>query len=387
MPVAVVRDNNIKSGLQQLFAGLGFTPGRRVFIKPNLCGREPILPGENTSVQVMDALIAVLQERSCAEIVICHGQLLGSFDHDVPFNEMLHVSGFKKYSHMAGVAMVNLDDLPSQTIIALNGEIALHLPLEYMHGFDTYINLAKIKTHMETTVSLSMKNQMGLAAQVDRIAMHRTDLDGMIAELAVHCRPHVSILEGYPAMEGLGPHHGKPRSLNLLAAGTDMLELDSLVCVLLGYDPRAIEHLSKAAALEIGRWCEDKDVQRFGNLGVSDFKKAASVFRYGTKILAYPTRSCSRCIHAVNTAGRAFKKQPLAYWRVLLKCMFSRRRINIVFGNASNLKFNAQESLVCVGRCTRKIALRHGVAYLDKCPPGVDETREFIVSGILSKKR
>jgi hypothetical protein len=51
--------------IKRIFTELNFYPGQTIFVKPNLCGRVPILAGENTSLKVMDALIDVLSDFGC----------------------------------------------------------------------------------------------------------------------------------------------------------------------------------------------------------------------------------------------------------------------------------------------------------------------------------
>lgn len=224
MSVAIRKDSNIKKALLEIFKELNFIPGRRVYIKPNLSGREPIIPGENTSVEVTDALIEVLQEAFNSEVIIGHGALLGSYDEQVSFEQTLESSGFDKYKKTKGVKVINLDDLPREEIRI--DEMIFHLPINFLKNeIDTYINLAKIKTHMEATISFCLKNQMGLASPMDRVMMHKTNLEKTIAKIALYCKPNISILEGFPAMEGNGPHHGTPRELNIIAAGTDIRPL------------------------------------------------------------------------------------------------------------------------------------------------------------------
>ena len=95
MSVAIRKGKNIKDNLNKIFDDLNFQTGERVFIKPNLCGRKPILPGENTSIEVAIALIKVLQSRQeNIKIIIGHGGLLGSFDHSFDFNDVMKSSGF-----------------------------------------------------------------------------------------------------------------------------------------------------------------------------------------------------------------------------------------------------------------------------------------------------
>jgi len=382
MAIAIRKSKNAVKAIRDVMSELDFNPGKTVYIKPNLSGRDPVLPGENTSVEIMDAFIKVLRARGC-EIIIGHGELLGSDDHYTSFDQSLKDAGFDKYKNLEGVKLINLDDLNRTEV--KGEEMALHLPLEFLKEIDTYINLAKIKTHMETTVSFSLKNQMGLAAKMDRVMMHKTDLEKMIARLGLCCRPHLNILEGFPAMENNGPHHGTRRDLDLIIAGTDMVEIDSFTAEILGYDSKAIKHLKYAAALGAGKYFDTSQLDKYKEFFVQGFRKAKNIYQFGLRMFAYPTYSCSRCINAVNLAGREFKKHPLKYWRVIFKALFSRKKINIVFGRADEWKMPEEDIIICVGQCSAKFARAHKARYLDKCPPGIEETRNFIANNISKK--
>jgi len=370
--------------IKDSFEDLSFTPSGVVYIKPNLSGRAPVLPGENTSIEIMDALIDVLYEYKC-EIIIGHGALLGSFDHKFTFEDVIESSGFIKYREDKRVKLIDLDKL-KRTEVKIE-EMTFHLPLDFLNKeIDYYINLAKIKTHMEATVSFSLKNQMGFPSPIDRVMMHKTNLEKTIAKLAQHCHPDISILEGNPAMENNGPHHGTPRNLDFIVLGDDMVELDSFVSELLGYNPQDIRHIKYASEIGIGKYFNLDRINEYKEFLVNDFKKAKKVYRFGTRIYAYPTYSCSRCITAVNSAGREFKRHPFKYWRVILKSIFSRRKINIIFGKADELKLSDKDINICIGNCTKKFASDNNLELVDKCPPSIEETREFIVEKINTKK-
>ncbi len=378
MTIAIRQSNEFCVGIEELFADLTFIPGKQVFVKPNLCGREPVSPGENTSVAVMDALLEVLQNRRCS-VTIGHGELLGTADNRTPFAETLHASGFDRYLNRPGVSMVNLDELPR--VAVETEEMTFHLPAPLLDGsFDTYINLAKIKTHMEATVSLSLKNQMGLPAAGDRALMHKTNLERCIARLATIIKPHISILEGCPAMEGNGPHHGTPRNLNLIAAGTDMLELDSCIAGLFGFNPAAIPHFSHAVELGVGCLADASIMARFAEFRVPDFLPASPVYGFGRTVRAWPTYACSRCIYAVERAGRKIKKQPLKYWRFVLRAYFG-KPLNIVFGRADQAAEEFSGDTIYVGSCSKEFSQNNRNACLDKCPPTIEETLSFIIQG------
>lgn len=377
MAVVIRRGVDIRKNIEDIFAELYFKPGRRVYVKPNLSGRSPVIPGENTSVEVMDALIEVLHSFD-SEVIIGHGALLGSFDQKKSFEETLSESGFDKYKNQQGAKVINLDDLERTTV--KESEMDFHLPLKFLREeVDTYINLAKIKTHMETMVSFSLKNQMGLPASPDRVMMHKTDLEKTIAKIALYCKPDLAILEGYPAMENNGPHHGTPRDLQMVAGSRDMLELDSFVCEILGIDSGQVKHFKHAKELGIGQYFNTGEIGRHKDFLVNDYKQAKKVYKFGRRVYAYPTYACSRCIFAIDKAGKEFKKHPLKYWRFILKALFSRKPIYVIFGKADELSLDKEGEIICIGECAKNFAERYGVKCLDKCPPGVEETRNYLL--------
>ena len=267
------------------------------------------------------------------------------------------------------------------------GGINLHLPIDYFNTeIDTYINLAKVKTHMETDVSFCLKNQMGLPSAIDRVMIHKTNLNLIIAELAKHLRPNLCLLEAYPAMENNGPHHGTAIDLNFVAGGDDMVELDSFVSRLLGYNPDNIKHIVNAERILVGKMFSKGKLDNYKNYIYKSFKQAKKVYNFGRKIRVYPTYSCSRCITVVNQAGREFKKHPIKYWRILYKALFSRSIINLVFGRAdqhNGIELNEGDKIICIGNCAKRFSEENGIDCLDKCPPGISEAREYIVKKII----
>ncbi|OQB08351.1 MAG: hypothetical protein BWY18_00026 [Candidatus Cloacimonetes bacterium ADurb.Bin211] len=384
MAVFIRRSPNIQDSLVDIFKEMSFKPGKRVFIKPNLCGRVPIKPGENTSIHFMDALIEVL----CAEgtqVTIGHGSLLGSDEHQTTFEETLSQSGFSKYCELPNVRVLNLDELDKQEVV-LDG-VTFHLPISYFENeVDTYVNLAKLKTHMETDVSLSLKNQMGLPIPVDRINMHRLGLSKYIALLGSVIKPDLCIIESDPAMENNGPHHGTPRQVDLIAVSNDMVEIDSLICWLIGLDPNQVDHIRIASEIGIGSLCDIGTREKYSQFAIKDFRLASKKIRFGRMIYAFPNYSCSRCINAVNNAGKVLKKYPVKYRRVLVQSIISRKPINIIFGSTSETGFNSKHTNILIGRCTRELASKLNTEYLDKCPPSQSDVVAYLIDNLKNRR-
>ncbi len=122
---------------------------------------------------------------------------------------------------------------------------------------DVLINIPKAKTHGSATVTLALKNLMGLIWE--RKAFHvRYDLHQAIADLATLIQPTLTILDASSAMVRGGP--GGPGRLEYpgaIIAGTNQLEVDALGVSLArwyGKDltARDIPHLFNAYRLGLG---------------------------------------------------------------------------------------------------------------------------------------
>jgi uncharacterized protein (DUF362 family) len=74
-----------------------------------------------------------------------------------------------------------------------------------------------------------------------------------LARLAPLVLPHLSILDGYVAMEGAGPVHGDPVPWRIALAGTDPLAVDVVAANLMGYALKQIGYLAHCAQLGLGQ--------------------------------------------------------------------------------------------------------------------------------------
>jgi uncharacterized protein (DUF362 family) len=89
----------------------------------------------------------------------------------------------------------------------------------------------------------------------DKVAMHQSYpiMNLNLARLAPLVLPHLSILDGYVAMEGAGPVHGDPVPWRIALAGTDPLAVDVVAAHLMGYALGEIGYLAHCAQLGLGQ--------------------------------------------------------------------------------------------------------------------------------------
>lgn len=376
MSVFVTKEDGttLTQNFEKIFSEFNIQIKGKILIKPNFSARPPIIDGENTDPAFLKELIEFLIKSGAEKIFVAHGALLGTQDRHYPLDQMIENGGFSFLKSMTGVEIMDLDKEPKDLLRFEDFKFLLPKSLKDM---DLHINLAKLKAHMETTVSLSIKNQMGLVAMGDRVNMHHTNLEKSLAYLSALIKPDLSIVDGIIAMEGNGPHHGQSKRLDFVVAGVDMVELDSTVCYLLGIDYKFVKHINFLEQLGVGKYPDENYLKNFDDYKRLDFVKAAKYEKFGN-IKAWPTTACSRCITAINESGKLMKKHPFKYFKLIKNTFLSKKKYNVVIGNAEDLVTPEGEKIVCIGTCAKCFADKNNVKCLNKCPPNVQETIEWL---------
>jgi len=121
---------------------------------------------------------------------------------------------------------------------------------------DAIVNLAKLKTHSQMLLTLTVKNLFGCVVGYRKPEWHmRTGVDRqMFARLLVQIgrtlKPSFNILDGILAMEGQGPGRGgSPKRLGVLLAGNDPFAVDGTVCRMIGLDADQLPLLKAVAEM------------------------------------------------------------------------------------------------------------------------------------------
>jgi uncharacterized protein (DUF362 family) len=226
--------DTLRQQLETLLEPLGgiqqfVKPGDRVLLKPNL-------------------LTGARPTQECTtrpEIVYCVAQMVKAAGGH-PF-----LGDSPAFGSARGVAKANgllswaqKLDLP---IIELHGKRyetdddqfgSLRLSEEAMEA-DVLINLPKVKSHMQLTMTLGVKNLFGCVPGKMKAWWHmeagkdRQRFGRMLVQTASLLAPELTLVDGIIGHEGNGPSGGDPRDLGLLAASPDVFALDlALLAVL-----------------------------------------------------------------------------------------------------------------------------------------------------------
>ncbi len=244
--VSLIRANSyeleaLRTSVETLLEPLGgmsafVKPGSRVLLKPNL------LTGSRPTKECVTRreLVAIV-----AQLVIEAGGK--PFLGDSPaFGSALGVAkanGYLPLLEALNLPVVEFHGKRYQTVS--EGFDHLRLCKEAMEA-DVVINLPKVKSHMQLTLTMGVKNLFGCVPGKMKAWWHLeagkdvNRFGEMLVETARAINPDLTILDGIIGHEGNGPSGGEPRQLGVLAASKNVFALDHSIAEILNVDPTLI---------------------------------------------------------------------------------------------------------------------------------------------------
>ena len=208
----------------------------------------------------------------------------------------VHVSGFQRLFDITGVAAMAAEEeitvgpLSDKGYAEAEGAFkVLHSPRVALRYRDASfcVNVAKMKTHVETEITGCIKNIFGIADTQTRKKAHQSPSKWHLADAVVDLfevrRPEFHVLDAIVAMEGNGPSHGTPRSVGWVLAGNNALAIDIAAAIIMGYRNPMDIPLLKAAADRLGGPFSMSEIDLVGaqwdELPIAGFKKSSGGLR------------------------------------------------------------------------------------------------------------
>lgn len=342
---------------------LNYRPQReKVLLKPNLVTIPRWLPlggtprAAITDLRFIEALLRVF---GGYEVTIAEGAI-ASYDTDA----ILEKTGVVALARRYGARVVNLDKAERYEVDWAYGKLRLPTLLQTHE----YINVPKLKTHVQAGVSLGCKNQKGLLAAADKIRFHRQlDLHAAIHALADVIQPALTIVDGIVGLEGPGPTIGHPRRSRLIVAGRDVRAVDVACCDLISMPLERAQHLERVpyrAACSAAAGCTVEEMRlRFA---------APTETTVANMHIHAPANACSRCLQSMHDGGAALWRSPIHILRGTWNCIL--RRTDVLMGQMDEIPPGVRGRIICYGDCTRALAEEHSLPFIPGCPPPVDES-------------
>jgi uncharacterized protein (DUF362 family) len=213
----------------------------RICIKPNLTFPD-FRRGVMTTLEAVEALVLHLKNYT-SHITICESDSGGYNRFSI--DEVFKSSGLADVGKKYGVRVVNLSTMPARTLVVAAGgkNLSVPYPTLLQDEADLLITLPVPKIHMNTGVSIAIKNHWGLIPDPNsRLRLHPY-FKHVIYEVWKAMPRCVAIVDGRYGLNRSGPMEGDPVDLNWLAMSDNACAVDFLCCRLMGIDPWRISYL------------------------------------------------------------------------------------------------------------------------------------------------
>jgi uncharacterized protein (DUF362 family) len=258
--VSVVRCNSYKNeevrrALEASLKNINFQfkKNSKVLIKPNLLSASKPELAITTHPVIIEELCKILQEHKC-KIYIGESSAM---DTDQAF-ETCGMNKLKKYAEI-----INFEASEKKNFNL--GKKTHRVPLpKILFQVDLVINVAKLKTHGLTQLTLCTKNLYGcipgrLKEQYHRILTSPKEFAKFLVNLERTINPQLNIIDGVIGIEGNGPAaSGKVINSNLIFAGTSAPATDIIASEVSGFRPNSV-YTNKFSKIK------RKDIETVGN--------------------------------------------------------------------------------------------------------------------------
>jgi len=340
------------------------SPGAKVLIKPNLCIDKDWRSGATTNPAVVEALVHLVRDAGAGDIVVADGTTVG-----LSTARVFQVTGYDVMAKRCGARLVDLNEDETERIdIAEPDSIRNIQVAREVLTSDVIINVPVLKTHVHTTVSVSLKNMKGVISPRTKRKSHLVGLEGSIVDINRHVPVHLIVVDGIMGHEGLGPQSGEPKRMDLILAGARPATVDAVATLIMGFDPHEIKHIAVAAQRGLGEIEADR-IEIVGER-IEDvrtkFKSSSDALAGGhyDGINIMCRDACSDCLGGLMVALKRMDEDgSLDLLRDTFGC------VNLSLGHNEDFakRNGGDEKWVCIGRCQR--ARRDGRTYVPGCPP------------------
>ncbi|MHA1459064.1 MAG: DUF362 domain-containing protein, partial [Promethearchaeota archaeon] len=229
---------------QQLMQEEGMT----ILLKPNLLMGKPPERGVNTHPEVVRSVIQWVKQFNPAKIYVCDSA--GGAKVGITEKAIID-SGIGIVCEEEGAECLPFEK-SERKIYKIEDPLELEeiSSSKLIEEADLIINIPKIKTHWQCTLTCCIKNMFGIVLLANKAKTHAQAavLDrfcSALADIYSVSKPQLTVIDGYICMEGKGPSSGDAVKLDLILAGYDPVALDSVVCKIIGFDPSEVLYLAK----------------------------------------------------------------------------------------------------------------------------------------------
>jgi len=249
--VSIVRCDSYESSKEGIkkavdyLGGLGrfIRTGDVVWLKPNLGRTLPTVPSI-TDPRFLASLIQLIKEETKPKKIIVADSPVVGYTGERAFNDKDY-SGLpvKPVVEKAGAEVLYLDEAEHEPIKIAKAVVLKDVLMPKLRReVDVIINVPKLKTHVQTGITVCVKNWHGMIHWDYRRIFHSDDLPQKLIDIfkADRAMPDLNIVDGIVATHEFGPTiAGLPYDAKVILAGTDPIACDAVCAYMMGWDDLA----------------------------------------------------------------------------------------------------------------------------------------------------
>jgi uncharacterized protein (DUF362 family) len=218
-----------------------------VLIKVNFITTKTWETGATTDPIIVEALIQEISKINKAIMIVESDATLTQADNAAKATGILDLCD--KY----GIQFCNLSKIKDKITINIpDYESINQITIPRIVLESHIISAAKMKTHMDTTVTLGLKNMFGILPTKNKSQFHSKGISKVIVDINRVLRPTAVVIDGFVAMEGNGPVSGIAIQMDVVLSGINAVSTDATASRIMGFDPHKIYHIRRCYEYGLG---------------------------------------------------------------------------------------------------------------------------------------
>jgi len=332
-------------------------PGQTALVNPSWVTAVTQRKQAAITLPEVSRAVADVIKQAGAKPIIAESSAIG-----VDSEKVIAESGYRELRDL-GYEVVDLKQTETVVIPVKNGKIFKEIrTFKLVQEVDAIVPVAKMKTHDQMELTLSIKKLKGLISDKYKREFHQQGVFEACVDLYGALRPSLSVVDGIYCQEGLGPIFGRPVEMDLIVAGPDSVAVDSVCGFITGFEPGEVPITREAADRGLGV-AEKKDIEIVGESIESVSRRFMRVLEddriniEGLNLI-YGDATCTGCRMGIMSSIFDMKGGGQLMYLP---------GITVVSGDPEIPGTISEKGLVTVGRCVPK-EKRSG-RHVKGCPP------------------
>lgn len=229
------------------------TPRQHVVIKTNIFAPYP--PPVSVDRNTTAAVVRLCKEAGAARVTVVEGVSVGTkLGRGETTEGIMRELGIRSAVEAAGGEVACLEEGERVRVEVPGGVVHHHLDYpKIVLEADVLVDLCALKTHVNSLITMSIKNFQGLLTDGDKYHGHRDDLDVKLVDIHRVRRPDLIVVDALLAMEGDGAgEYGVAVPMNLVMAGDNIVATDAVGATIMGFDPLDVPAVRIAQHAKLG---------------------------------------------------------------------------------------------------------------------------------------